>query len=343
MLISQAGGLGDSILFSLFIHLFEPLLKPGERMTLLIGRHAQKMSFAYPDGIEILPVDFVKLQKSAAARFGILAKLRQRNFRHVISVDHLRHAYLDDSLIYACQAPETSGFAHKSWPKYEARLARNERRFTTRIELSGHVPMLWRWVKLAEALTGRSAPLPKLRLPERLLPPPETLAKPTILFQPFASSRDRQVTPAFWESLLASVPEGYDVRLLAGPDDLRRNPDFAALASKIKIDLRGFQELIPLLRAARLLITIDSAVMHLATLSGANTLCLAAGAYVGEVTPHPPEFDPGNVLAYHEPIACQGCVGKCIRPLIGDEYECVHRLKPETAAHLMLERLASPA
>jgi ADP-heptose:LPS heptosyltransferase len=343
LLLVQAGGLGDTLLFSLFIHLFRPLLKPGEKMTLLIGRHAQKMSFAFAPDIEILPIDFAQLQKSVAARLSILSHLRQRNFRHVVSVDHRRHAYLDDSLIYGCQAPETSGFAHKSWPKYEARLTRNERRFTTRIELSGHVPMLRRWMTLAQALTGQTAPPPRLRLPEPLLPPPALQDRPLILFQPFASSRDRQVTPAFWEALLQAVPESHEVRLLAGPGDLERNPDFKPLAEKLKVEVLGFKELIPLVQAARLLVSIDSAVMHLAVLAGANVLCLAAGAYVGEVTPHPPEFDPGNVTVYREPIDCEGCVGDCVRPLVLDQYECVHRLKTGTAIGLMRDKLKDQA
>jgi len=338
LLIVQAGGMGDSLLFQPFLERFRPLARPGETVTLLLRQDAAKMAFLYPDDVAILALDFTRLLTDLAYRMRTLAEIRARNMRAVLSVDWRRHAYLDDALIRACEASEILGFAPKPWPKYQGLLDANARRFTRLVTLPRPMPMMSRWSHLAHELTGVAAPLPKVGLPTRWLVAPEPLARPVILIQPFASSRDRQPRPEFWLRLMAAFPDR-DFVLIPGPDDLARNPDYRVLLERARLDIRRFPDLIALLRAAKLVVCVDSAVMHLAQAAGAPTLGLATAAYLGEVTPYEPEADPGNAHPLWVPMPCQGCVGDCRRPFVGEQYECVSRLDPETAIAKMRELL----
>ena len=80
------------------------------------------------------------------------------------------------------------------------------------------------------------------------------------------------------------------------------------------------------LRAARLVITVDTALMHLAAAVGAPTLGLASAAFVGEIVPYAPEVAPANLNVLYRPMLCEGCLGICIHPLEGGMYRCVAEL-----------------
>ncbi|TAN52145.1 MAG: hypothetical protein EPN26_08280, partial [Rhodospirillales bacterium] len=202
--------------------------------------------------------------------------------------------------------------------------------------------MIGRWLALAQALTGQKPQIPKLKLHESLLRvAPEALARSTVLFSPFASSRDRQPLPEFWETLATAFQE-FDIKLLAGPGDVARNPNFKGLAQRFGAIERPFKDLIPLFLSARLVIATDSATMHLASLSGVPTLSLSAAAYQGEVLPHAPEYAPDNLRVLVADMPCKGCIGDCSLPFRGERYECVARLEADDAIRLAKEMLNQP-
>ena len=85
----------------------------------------------------------------------------------------------------------------------------------------------------------------------------------------------------------------------------------------------SFEALAPRLRAASLVITADTAAMHLAVAVGAPTLCLASAAYVGEIVPYAPEITPANAHFIYTPMDCQSCLGTCVYPADAGMYPCV--------------------
>ena len=127
--------------------------------------------------------------------------------------------------------------------------------------------------------------------------------------------------------------------------DLTSNPQFQSLLELpgVTFDDRAFEDLVPMLRAARLVLSVDTALMHLAVAVGAPTVCLASAAYVDEIVPYDPAITPPNARFVHHSVPCEGCLGNCILAAENGMFPCVARLDEDqilAAAHSML---ADPA
>lgn len=341
LLLIEAGGLGDVLLLSSVIDAFRPLVQEGEPIRLLLRKESAKTAFAMPPGIKVDIFDFYRLMTDVRYRFQSLAEIRSWNMRKAVSLDWRRHPWMDDALLMAAAdgAEFSAAFHPKPWPKFGRRLETNAQRLTRLVEAKRPATMIERWLHLAQVLTGQMPQPPRLRLHDsHLSGAAEKLNRPTILFSPFASSRDRQPLPEFWDVLSRSF-DGFDIKLLAGPGDLKRNPDFLALAERLGVIERPFLQLLPLFKAARLVIATDSATMHLASLTGVPTLSLSAAAYAGEVLPHAPAYAPANLKVMLTDMPCLGCIGDCSLPLRGERYECVARLDVGEATRIALEML----
>lgn len=328
VLLVTSGGLGDTVLLALVLPRLIELAEDGEPVTILMRRNGAKMAFLFPKTITVEAVDYGRFARSPAYRLKISQKLFNANYRLVVSTDYLRHPDLDDAMIRAAHAGESLAMEPRSWPKYDAVL-RNNREIYARLFDSGP-PLrdkVLRWVAFADWLTGTSALPPKVRLADDHLPPPAALGAPTVLIQPFSAVAAKQSPVSLYEKILAVLPEGTDVRLLGTPGDLDRNPAYRALLENPNVifDSSTFEELVPVLRAARLVISVDTALMHLAVALGAPTICLASAAYVGEIVPYATETKPDNVDFLYHDMDCRSCLGACIHAAENGMYPCVAR------------------
>ncbi len=329
LLLVAAGGLGDTVLFSLVFERFKALAREGEGVTLLLRQDAAKMSFLFGNETRVERVDFGLLRGSSAYRRKIFRRLFEARYRAVISLDHLRHPKLDECLIEACSASETLAMEPRSWPKYDPALGRN-RALYTRLFDSGPdlLDKVLRWSRFADWLSGEVQPPPQIRLPGGLLGAPARLAHPTLVLMPFSAVREKQSPPDLYRRMIEALGPGTQVIIAGAPDDLSRNPEFEPLVERSGVEFSdlGFQELVPLLRAARLVVSVDTAGMHLAVALGARTLCLASAAYVGEIVPYADEIKPPNVHFMVHQMDCAGCLGNCIHDAESAMYPCVARL-----------------
>jgi ADP-heptose:LPS heptosyltransferase len=157
-------------------------------------------------------------------------------------------------------------------------------------------------------------------------------AERAVVMQPFSAVRRKQSPPALYrriiETLPALVPAGTPVVVTGGPGDLDANPEFKALMDLpgVRFDGSAFADLVPLLRAARLVVSVDTALMHLAVAVGAPTLCLASAAFVGEIVPYDPAIAPDNIHFVYHSMPCEGCLGDCVLPAENGVFPCVARL-----------------
>lgn len=340
VLLIAAGGLGDIALLMAVLDRFLALAQKGEQVTLLLRQDAAKMGFLAPPEVEILSVDFNLLGREAGYRLKTFRLLAARRFRLAVSLDYLRHPFLDEALIKAASAAESLSMRARPWAKYQARLDANQALYA-RLYDSG--PLLadkvLRLAGFADWLTGKILPTPVLALQETRLPPAERHAPPTIFIQPFSAVKSKQCPPKFYLPLLEALPKDYKVALLGAPGDLERHPEFKGLLAQpnVTFDARPFKDLLPSLRAAKLVVSVDTALMHLAALSGAPTLCLASAAYAGEIVPYPALTCPPNVRFLMAEMDCKGCLGACIYPDHERLYPCVAKLNADEAARAALE------
>jgi len=350
VLLISAGGLGDTVLFALVAERFAALAQPGETVTVLLRANAADMAFLLPPSVEVMTVDYTALRQPSRRR-AILADLYRRHFRLVVSTDFQRHPDLDEALAFACAAPERAAMVPRPWAKYQKRLNANCKRWGRLVETGPEKldNKLLRWALFADALTGQSLPAPRVTLPpERLAalapPDPATAREPTVVIQPFSAVRGKQSPPNLFARIIHSLPPGWRVRISGHPSDFDRCPEYRPLLDLpgVRFEPVPFAQLVGVLRAARLVVSVDTGCMHLAAALGVPTLCLASAAYVGGNIPYVEALGPTSVRFIWTSMACQGCLGDCRRPAIDSMYPCVAALPAQSVLDAVAEMTETP-
>lgn len=341
LLLVSSGGLGDTILFSLALPRYLALARPGEPVCLVVREPSLAARFLYPPEVEILAVDYRQFLRNPLYRHRTSKTLQSRRFRVAVSTDHLRLPTVDDVLVMATGAEQRLGLEPRSWPKHDARLAAHRAWYTRWVAASpGLAHRMVRWIELANALIGRDEPLPLVRFADERLPPAATPPVSQVVLHPFSAVPARQHPAGLFVAIAEQVvAHGFEVVLSAAPGDLDRNPAFAALSQRpgVRLDTSPLIEKATRLRAAALVVTVDTSLLHLAVGIGAPTLCLASAAHLIDSVPYDPRMTPDNVSFLYHDMPCRGCLGTCIHPLEDGMYPCVARLD----ARIVLQRVAS--
>jgi len=330
LFIVSAGGLGDTVLFSLVLPRFMALAEPGEKVTVALRSDAAAMAFLFPPEVEVISVDFSRLRQPLY-RLSLARDLRRRHFRMAITADYLRHPELDEALIAFAGATEAAAMVARPWKKHDRKLARNRALFHRLYESGPPVQdKILRWTRFAEWLSGQPAKPLTVQLDPSRLPPPAVVERPFVLLQPFSAVKAKQSPLSTWEALIDSLPPGMDVVVAGHPKDLERNPQFRVLFERPNVHFNDapFRALLPLLRAASTVVSVDTACMHLSCAAGVPTLCLASAAYVGEIVPYAAEITPPNVQVLWMDRECRSCLGVCRQPLENGIYPCVAAIRP---------------
>ncbi|MDD9875870.1 MAG: lipopolysaccharide heptosyltransferase family protein [Magnetovibrio sp.] len=345
VLLISSGGLGDTILFSLIAPRFAALAADGEAVDVIVQEGSAALQFLYPAPLRLIGLDYRRFIRDPFYRYRMSDRLFARRYRLCVSTDHLRLPTVDDALVAAAAAEKSYALEPRSWAKHDAELAANRRDYTDWVTPSaGMAHRMVRWHELVSALSASPPPLPRVRFPDAVLPAPETRARPFVVFHPFTSEAARQHAPETWAALADALAPDHDVVLSAGPGDLARNPGYDDLAARddVSLDERGFEAKLGLIRAARLVVAVDTSIMHLAAGAGAPTLCLASAAHVIDSIPYDPRIAPGNVEFLYHDMPCRGCLGACVHPLEGGRFACVDGLAAADAVAKARAMLAEP-
>ncbi|NQW00138.1 MAG: lipopolysaccharide heptosyltransferase family protein [Rhodospirillales bacterium] len=343
VLLLSAGGLGDTVLFSHVIEAFCRCAGKDEKITVLLRRDGARTGFLLPASVATLSVDFKRFHRDMRYRLEMSNQLYQANYRRVISTDYLRHPDLDEAMALAAQAPECIAMVARPWAKYQNRLDRNAGRFT-RLFDSGPArhDKLLRWFRFASWISGEPAKPGLKRIKASVSAKAEP---PLVLIQPFSAVKAKQLAPAVYGALIDALGDDVAVRITGAPGEMDANPPFKALLARPNVEFEdaGFEPLLALLQTARLVVSVDTAVMHLSVAAGAPTLCLASAAYVGEIVPYAPELQPSHVDFYYKSMDCEGCLGTCIKSLRGGAFPCIAELEPDVIIEKALKLFAGSA
>ena len=333
LLIVRSGGLGDTVLFAHIVDRFMALAEPDEPVVLLTPSASRKTTFLLPSNVEVIAVDYGRFRNDLSYRAAMTKTVYGRNFRRVISTDHLRHPLLDEALIAACAAPITEGLIARTWPKHDSQLHANQKFYSRLVDAGFGPSMLHRWTTLSNDLLGRDDGLPLTALPDNRLPAAEKLSRPTIVLQPYSAVLEKQPSSDLCLAIIDDFGDGVDIVITGGPTDRDRNPGYETLfeRSNVRFDDRPFDAIVPLLRAATCVVSVDTALMHLAIAAGAPTVGLASAAYVGDLVPYPTVATPDTVRFLYTDMPCQGCLGACNQALEDKRWACVARLDAGTA------------
>ena len=332
VLLVSSGGLGDTILLSIIINRFYSIAKPDEKITLLLRSDSKKMSFLFHKEISIYTVNYKEFGKKRSYRSKIKNELYLLNFRVVVSTDFLRHPKLDEAIIKACEAPKTIGMEARPWKKYNIELLRNKQ-FFNEIYESGpiHFSKILRWCNFAEWITSEKQQLPKLLIEKGLMPKPKKYNKKTIILNPFSAVKEKQISLEVMLQIIDYIGDAYHFVIACAPSDIKTNTEYKNLDHKknIEFDLSDFEILAPRLRSVRLVISVDTALMHLSVVLGAPTICIASAAYINEIVPYPETIIPKNVEFVYKSMPCEGCLGDCSLTLENKRFPCINRIPSE--------------
>jgi len=344
VLIISAGGLGDTILFSTVASRFAEMARPGEKITVLLRKDSAKTAFCLPSSLSVKTVDFKKFASVFLYRLGILSELYEAHFRLVIHTDFLRHPFLDESMASAAQT-DTVAMIARSWPKYQSQLHRN-RRLYSRLFDSGaeRRDKVERWTDFANWLSGSATPPPLMHLhnlQSRFAPKLNVGCRREIILQPFSAVNAKQLNPECFIKLVNALPQDISFRVTGLASDLQKDIKYRQLIEKqnVTFDSSTFEDICPRLVSAELVLSVDTAMMHLAVAIGAPTLCLASAAYVGEIIPYADSIRPKNVSFLFENMDCAGCLGDCVYELDDGSYPCVASLSPDRVVSAVLKCL----
>ncbi len=329
VLLLSSGGLGDTVLFALVLPRFLELARAGEKVSVLLRADGARMAFLFPPEIQVIKVDFGRLAKDSAYRGATFDGLYATHYRLVVSTDFKRHPDLDEALAFACEAPETAAMRARPWAKYQARLDANAKRWGKLVE-SGPALLdkVIRWSRFASELTGVTQAPPLVALLPGQMPARVDLPEPTLIVQPFSAVREKQSPPELYARIAALLPADWRMRIAGHPSDLDRNPEYRPLLDlpNVSFEPAPFAELAGIMRGARLVVSVDTACMHLAAALGVPTLCLASAGFVGEIVPYADEVMPGNLRVMYHPMECEGCLGDCRLNPVNSMFPCVAAL-----------------
>lgn len=332
VLLISSGGLGDTILLSHVLGRFTAVAQPSENVTVILRTDAAKTAFLFPEDVAVETVDFGLLRKDRSYRRNIAQDIYDQNYRLAVSLDYLRHPHLDEFLLHAADAAETIAMIAKPWPKYANALAKSHAAATRTFDSGQPVKdKLIRWSDFANWLTNEDMPPPLAQLDPRHLPPAATLDRPTVYIQAFSAVREKQPNVGVFTAILKALPSDWAICFTGAPGEDTRNPDYRELFDdpRVTYDDSLFEALVPKLRAARLVISVDTAFLHLAIAVGAPTLGLASAAYVGEIVPYASECAPANAKFMYYDMPCRSCLGDCTLPKENGRYPCIARLPQE--------------
>jgi ADP-heptose:LPS heptosyltransferase len=196
---------------------------------------------------------------------------------------------------------------------------------------------LTRWTRLASALSGRVQTIPQIG------PSSSPVRRgDTVILHPFVSDPRRQVPQEIFLAIIAALPAACKIRLSLGPGDLERHPHWRVLldGGRVSLDPAPLAEKLATLKTARLLVSVDTCMVHLGALAGTPTLCLCTDAYRGWSIPYDPAFAPEHVRFAFTPCDHGGCLGHCVYPLEDGLFRCISHLSTEALAGQVRDLLA---
>lgn len=341
VLLVRFDAIGDFVLWSGAAKEMRRWLGPDTHVTL--AANAVWADLARDAGIadEVWPVQRQLIEWDARYRAELRARVQGGQFALAINPVFTREMMLGDSVVRWSRSPERIGSVGEGLllPPHERRWA--DPWYTRLLPASGE------WMHESERngeflralgvpLTG--VPLPSLSvhhgLPERL----EELREGFFVVFPGASQPARRWA---WQDFAAAAryvqqQTGWRAVLLGDASDA---PTTRAVADKVPgaIDLAGqtsVRELASVIRQSRLVLTNDTAAVHLAAATGVRSVCITGGGHWKRFVPYPASLgavaELVEVVSMEQDMTCFNCNWRCVLPHVALEaLPCVSRVPLE--------------
>ena len=351
VLAVRLDAIGDFVLWLDAARALRRLYPPPDFHITLLGNQAwTSLAERLPCFDEVWPLDGRRFHQSPTYRSRILSQVRAAGFSIAIQPTYTRETCNGDAIIRATGAPRRIGFG-RSAP--DARLW-GDRWYTQLIPArSGTLMELLRNAEFARWIGVSDF---RARLPELPAgwPLPASVAGLDYFILVLGASMDVKRWPpgSFAQAAERLRREtGWSAVLCGGPGETSLGLSFEQLAPGLPlVNLIGktsLNELVAVVKGARLVISNDTGPVHIAAAVGTPAVCIVGGGHFGRFLPYAVEAEAeadaqqapsaGSPrrshapAAVHYPMPCYGCGWHCIyRPPRGQPAPCVSQVSVET-------------
>jgi ADP-heptose:LPS heptosyltransferase len=294
---------------------------PNHRITLAVNHSCFELARALPYWDEVVAIDVAALRANDTYRIKALSALRRRNFSITIQPTFSRE-FVGDLVVRATKSEQRIGYVgdfnnivaeiKTVTDCWYTQLVQNDPLVTMELNINAH------FVRNLGAVDFLSS-VPEI-LPVTILTNGLAFKRPYIVIAPGASWQPKMWPLSHFAHLIKKLRAESNLLILlcGGSNDESICAELASLLNQDDLlNLAGkttLLELIEIIRGADLLISNDSAPVHIAAATRTPSVCVLGGGHFERFLPYAPEHLRSKqepLIASHK-MDCYGCRWKCI-------------------------------
>jgi ADP-heptose:LPS heptosyltransferase len=296
-------------------------LYPTTKITLAVNSSCAELAEALPHWDKVISVNVQKLRIDYLYRLRMLASLRWRNFSTAIQPTFSRE-FVGDLVVRASIAKtrvgysgDTNNISSKIKEKTDywySELVPNDPQYKMELNINAH------FVRILGNTDFRSN-LPTIP-PAIGVRAQLNFIDPYVVVAPGASWGPKMWPVAHFAAVINGLVAEFDIDvvLCGGPEDIAVCSDLEQLVYPVKVtNLSGrttLTELVEIIRRATLVLSNDSAPVHIAAATNTSAVCVVGGGHFGRFLPYVCEQAPKGQIpsSINYEMGCYGCRWECM-------------------------------
>ena len=309
LLLIKLDAIGDYILFRNLIPYFKESKYRNYKITFCGNIEIKELVLSY-DGEyfnDFIWIDRAKFSGSIIYKYKILKDIYSRGFETAINTAYTREILYGDQIIKTCNAGEKIGSYGSPDHKRNTRILTN--RFYTKLipASENNLFEFYRNIEFFETLLDIKILLKKLNI----FPLKSYNLKSSnfILIFPGAKEEKRKWKPEYYAKVSNCILLNYNCDIVisgSSHDEDMANQIINDIQQKERVtNLTGkssLTELVSIIESSRLLISNESAAVHIAAALDKNFICVSNGNHFGRFNPYPKEICNVGYFIYPDEI-----------------------------------------
>jgi ADP-heptose:LPS heptosyltransferase len=349
LLLVRIDLIGDFILWLDSAQAYKKLY-PKHKITLAVNSACIELAQTLPYWDEVISIDVSRLRSNELYRLTVLTKLRIACFSLALQPTYSRE-WVGDMMIRATAAKQRIGYfgdlnniqehCKTLADRWYTHLIANSTTATMELNINAHfVRELGAHEFLSSVSLIESTPSRLFNL---------QVDRGYLVVAPGASWQPKMWPINHFAELLQRLSKRFDLQIVlcGGPSDQALCRQLEALVSNHQvINLAGqttLLELIEIIRSAKLLVTNDSAPVHISAATQTPSVCLLGGGHYGRFLPYTPEqvVDTVTPVVVTHPMPCFNCSWKCHYKLAqGSAVPCIADISVASVYDLCVDALS---
>lgn len=351
LLLVRIDLIGDFILWLDSARAYKTLY-PKYKITLAVNSACMELARTLPYWDEVISIDVPRLRSNELYRLVVLTKVRIACFSVALQPTYSREL-VGDMMIRATAAKQRIGYfgdlnnieEHNKTltDRWYTQLIKNSATATMELNINAHfVRELGAHEFLSRVSIIESTPSRLFNL---------QVDRGYLVVAPAASWQPKMWPIDHFVELLQRLSKRFDLQIVlcGGPSDQALCRQLEAFFSNHQIiNLAGqttLLELIEVIRLAKLLVTNDSAPVHISAATQTPSVCILGGGHYGRFLPYTPEqvLDTATPIVVTHSMPCFNCSWKCQYKLTqGAAVPCIADISVASVYDRCVDALSQP-